>query len=209
MKKQKMLIALVALLVIGTVGVTFAYYTSSKTFTNQFVTGTYGTVIREKFESPSDWVPGDVTEKIVNVKNTGNVEIAARITVTETWTSKGGDILATNIIVAGEEEKIAMFTPGTNWVLNTDEKYYYNTIISSGETTQNFIENVTFNPNFSLVEDRDIECSLTTDAEGYTAQICTSKDTGYAGATYTLEIAVETIQADAATAANGWLHQYN
>lgn len=209
MKKHKLIISLVALLVIGTVGATFAYYTSSKSFTNKFVTGEYGTVIREKFESPSDWAPGDVTEKIVNVKNTGDVEIAARIAITETWTSKGGNDLSKVITVNNAEEKIALFTTGSNWVLNADGKYYYNTKISSGTTTQNFIENVTFNPNFALVKGRDIDCTEGTDAEGYMAQTCTSTTTGYAGATYTLVITVETIQADAATAANGWNHQYN
>lgn len=210
MKNKKSLIALVALLVVGVVGVTFAYYTSTKTFENSFTTGEYGTIIREKFDSPENWAPGDLTEKIVNVKNTGNVPVVARVTVEEAWTSKGGNTLSTEMTVNGSTEKIALFTPNSSWVKNdTDNKYYYNAILNKNDVSANFIESVTFNPNFSLVEGRDIECVPGTDTEGYSTQTCTSIDTGYAGANYTLTITVETIQADAATAENKWYHNYN
>ena len=70
-------------------------------------------------------------------------------------------------------------------------------MIASGITTQNFIENVTFNPNFELEEGADIECTESA-VDGTTTSKCTSLKSGYAGATYTLEITIETIQADQA-----------
>lgn len=54
---------------------------------------------------------------------------------------------------------------------------------------------VKFNPNFILKEGTDKECT-TTKADGKTTVSCENLNSGYAGATYTLEITIETVQAD-------------
>ncbi|MBQ9319041.1 MAG: hypothetical protein IJR82_05360, partial [Bacilli bacterium] len=92
-KKNKSLIALLLILTIGVVGLTVAYFSSTTTFENVFVTPEYGTEYIEKFTSPDNWKPGDVTEKTLEVKNSGSVDEAVRVKVEESWVSKNGTTL--------------------------------------------------------------------------------------------------------------------
>lgn len=199
MKNKKSLIALVALLVVGVVGATFAYYTNTATFENEFTTGKYEASFTETFKSPKDWTPGTTTEKKVVVTNTGNVDLVARVSYEEKWTSANNTDI-TNQATVGSE-KIALFTPTDNWLAGGDGYYYYSEVIAAGNSSTPFIESVTFNPNFVLVEERDYTCALDPNAAaGTIVQKCVNTETGFAGATYTLTIKVETIQADAAWA---------
>ena len=58
------------LLVVGTIGLltvlggTLAYFTTSTNITNKFKAALYQNEIVEVFESPSNWTPGTVTEKL-------------------------------------------------------------------------------------------------------------------------------------------------
>jgi len=194
MENKKALIALALVAIVGVVGATFAYYTSTATVENEFTTGTYGTTVTEVFTSPDDWTPGTTTEKVVNVTNTGNVPIAIRVKYTEKWTAADG-----TTVLSGESdgERVAQFETGSSWIKATDGYYYYNTNLTQNQTTSNFIESVTFNPNFELEEGRDIQCTEEKTDSEITIN-CESLTTGYAGATYTLAITVETIQADQA-----------
>jgi len=192
MENKKALIALALVAIVGVVGATFAYYTSTATVENEFTTGTYGTTVTEVFTSPDDWTPGTTTEKTVNVTNTGNVDIAVRVKYTEKWTAADG-----TTVLNGERdgERVAQFETGSSWVKGTDGYYYYNANLTQGQTTSNFIDEVTFNPNFELEEGTDIECTTEKTDAGTTVS-CEPLTTGYAGATYTLTMTVETIQAD-------------
>lgn len=78
MNNKKAIIALV-----GIVGATFAYFTSSATLSNEFKTGTYSTSVTEEFVSPDNWTPGTTTKKKVNVTNNGSVNVAVRTSYTE------------------------------------------------------------------------------------------------------------------------------
>ncbi|MBQ9318712.1 MAG: hypothetical protein IJR82_03700, partial [Bacilli bacterium] len=69
MKQKKNLMILLLIAIIGVVGLTVAYFSSTTTFENVFVTPEYGTEYIEKFTSPDNWKPGDVTEKTLEVKN--------------------------------------------------------------------------------------------------------------------------------------------
>jgi len=188
MKNKKSLIALFLLVLIGLVAGAFAYFTSSVTLKNEFSTHTYSAIITEKFTSPDKWTPGTTTEKIVNVTNTGNVEVAVRATYTEKWVAADGTTILEGI---RNNEKVALFDVGSDWIKGTDGYYYYNKTLAKDQTTSNFIESVTFNSNFVLVDGVDIKCTSTGTSSG-----CESLNTGYAGAKYTLKITVETIQAD-------------
>ncbi|MBQ9318216.1 MAG: hypothetical protein IJR82_01100, partial [Bacilli bacterium] len=77
-KRNKFLIALLLVLCVGLVGVTIAYFSSTTTFENEFQTSEYGTTYIEKFTSPDNWLPGDETEKTLQVTNSGNVDEAVR-----------------------------------------------------------------------------------------------------------------------------------
>lgn len=87
---------------VAVVGGTFAYYSSTQTFNNQFNTTNYGSVATEKF-NPKDgenWEPGEDVQKDVSVKNTGSGDIWVRVKFDEKWTkAKGGaEIIALSLL---------------------------------------------------------------------------------------------------------------
>lgn len=185
-KSKKSLIALAVIAIVGVVGGTFAYYTSTQSFDNIFNTKPYGTEFTEEFTSPEDWTPGTTTSKKVFAKNTGNVDVAVRVSYTEKWeTAKGTTIENTK---DGKSAAIINFADdNTDWKKSGDY-YYYNKRLAKNETTSSFIKSVTFNP--------DIEASVNCVTEG-NKKTCTSTGDGYDGATYTLTVNIETIQFDA------------
>ena len=73
-KNKKGIIILGGLSLLGVLGGTLAYFTTTTNIANKFKSGMYQNEIVEKFESPVNWTPGTVTEKkiSVNVKDIGN-----------------------------------------------------------------------------------------------------------------------------------------
>ena len=191
MKGKKILLMLTLAIILGIVSGTYAYFTSTTTLNNEFKTGTYATSVTEEFVSPDNWTPGTTMPKTVSITNKGTVDVATRAKYTEEWTAADGTILSG----IRDGEKVAQFTVGSNWIKATDGYYYYNDILTNGETSDEFISSVTFNPNFELEEGIDIECTNTNN-NGESVTKCESLNTGYAGATYKLDITIETIQAD-------------
>ena len=187
MTNKKSLIALLLVALVGVIGGTVAYYTSTSQLTNEFQTGTYSTSVKEEFTSPDNWTPGTTTTKKVNVTNNGSVSIAARATYTEKWTAQDG----TELDLTRDGEKVAQFTVGSDWEKATDGWYYYKDILDTYETSTDFISAVTFNPNFELKEGVDIKCeTIGTVGAGSVEIKCSNLDSGYAGATYTLDITI-------------------
>ena len=204
MKNKKSLIALIALAVVGVVGSTFAYFTTTQTFTNTFSTEVYKTVVSETFIPPTDWQPGDEVDKVVNVKNEGNVPVAVRVKLVQKWVNS----LDTELpLQAGAENSkfdvaVINFTNADDWTKNGDW-YYYNTILDTNDTTKPLFESVTYN-SLMTSELAGIVCETDIDDTTHTTtQTCTS-GSGYAGGKYTLEVTVQTVQADAALAEWGY-----
>ena len=191
MKGKKILLMLTLAIILGIVSGTYAYFTSTTTLNNEFKTGTYATSVTEEFVSPDNWTPGTTMPKTVSITNKGTVDVATRAKYTEEWKAADGTILSG----IRDGEKVAQFTVGSNWIKATDGYYYYNDILTNGETSDEFISSVTFNPNFELEEGIDIECTNTNN-NGESVTKCESLNTGYAGVTYKLDITIETIQAD-------------
>ena len=183
MKKKKSLFAIIVVLLILVVGATIAYFNSSTSFNNQFNIGDYNVVVREIFTSPSNWAPGDTTEKKIFAKNEGTVDAAVRIKYEETWTDSNGDEITT----IPNDAVILNFTTPSNWTKNdTDGYYYYNYYLKSGEETTSFIDSVTLNSDLN-----NTNC-----VEENGTKTCTSDVQGLAGATYTLTLTIETVQYD-------------
>ena len=193
MNSKKSLVALLLVALVGIIGGTYAYFTSVATLNNEFKTGTYATSVTEEFESPDNWIPGETTTKKVNVTNNGTVDVAARAIYTESWIASDGTVLSG----IRDGERVAQFIIGSDWEAANDGYYYYNDILTNGEISADFITEVTFNPNFKLEEGTDIECTREQVEDELTVS-CKNLDSGYAGATYRLDITVETIQADQA-----------
>ena len=187
--------ALIALALVGIVGGTFAYFTSTSRLNNSFQTGTYSTSVKEEFVSPDNWTPGTTTPKKVNVTNKGTVPIVARASFEETWVAANGDELDG----VRDDKLIALFDIGEDWIPAVDGYYYYNKVLGQNATSTYLIEEVTFNPDFKLVEGQDIHCeTIGTVGQGTAEVRCSNLTSGYAGATYTLNITIETIQEDKA-----------
>ena len=86
MNSKKSIIALLLVAIVGLVGLTIAYFTNTTTIENEFQTKAYATTYTEMFESPDNWTPGTTTPKTLVATNTGNVDQAVRISLSESWT---------------------------------------------------------------------------------------------------------------------------
>ena len=182
-KLTKLFVTIAIMLVIG-IGGTFAYYQNTISFENEFKTGKYGTEVTERFVSPTDWVPGDKTNKDVIVKNTGSICQNARVSYTESWQDKNGDPLP--LEKNGVRAAIIEFDNVNDWEKKGDY-YYYKEDIMPGQESNSFIKSVTYNP--------EVNNGYTCETVGNT-KTCTVDANGYAGGTYTLTINVETVQCD-------------
>lgn len=195
MKKmnKKPLIALLLLAVVGVVGGTFAYFTNEATFKNEFQTSTYQTEATETFTAPTNWKPGDTTPKTVVVTNKGDVPVAVRVSYTEKWVAADG---TTELPLQSDGKDVAVinFANQADWT-KTGNYYYYKdkAAVAKDASTSSFIESVTFNEEIVP----EMTCTETT-GTGTKTVSCAPAEGSYSGATYTLDIKVETIQQDAA-----------
>lgn len=193
MKKKNLLIVLL-LCMFCFIGGVLAYFTNTATIDNIFKTKPYSTKVEEKFESPENWTPGTTTNKTVTVENTGEVDVAVRVKLEGKWESSNKKVLDGKIL--GEEVAVLNFAPDytTNWELKEDGYYYYKTNLSPAAKTKNLLESVTFNSKAVASNN----CTTSTDEGTHTTTTtCASTGDGYDGATYTLKVTIETVQADA------------
>lgn len=193
-KDRKPLIALLLVLTLGLVGGTFAYFTSTDIFPNVFSTKPYMMEVVETFESPDGWTPGTTTNKSVIATNRGDVDAAVRVSFTEEWKDSEGNVLSLTD-EAGNAAAIINFNDSyPKWIKSTEngvDYYYYEVKLAKDESTNSFIESVTFNPNVAITTEND----CVEDSVNHT-KTCTTSTSGYAGGTYTLIIKVETVQYD-------------
>ena len=202
-KKNRTLVSIILILTIGLIGLTIAYFSNSTTIDNLFSTKEYGTTYTEEFVSPDNWLPGDTTDKIVTVTNSGQVDEAVRISYTEEWIPNDKNATLTGWIHAdgtksnheSEEElttderaAVINFTNPSDWT-KVGNYYYYNYKLAPGETTSSFIESVTFNASTKLGD----TCTPLT-SNGTTTITCNSSGSDYDNAKYTLTFKIETVQ---------------
>ena len=136
-----------SLLIIGVlcvIGYTIAYYTTSDTFNNEFNSGSYKMVVQERFESPSNWMPGDITPKTVTATNKGSTPAAVRIKFTPSWKDKNGNPLD---LVDENDNEVALINLSNNWEgswVYSNGYYYYNGSLKTNEIAPSLINSVTF-----------------------------------------------------------------
>jgi len=193
-KNKAPIIALVAVIALGIIGATFAYFQSTDTFTNQFQTKPYQMQVVETFNSPTDWVPGTTTNKTVVATNKGDVNAAVRVHFIESWVDANNQSLP--LQTGGQSAAIINYHSGyaTNWTSATESGttyYYYKRALAKNQSTTALIDSVTFNPNVTIsTTDNCVD-----DNVNHT-RTCTTTTTGYGGGKYTLTIVVETAQYD-------------
>ena len=142
-KNKKSLFALLLVAIIGVVGTTFAYFTSTDTFSNVFGTKPYKMEVVETFESPSNWTPGTTTEKKIIATNKGEVEAAVRVSYTEEWKDSTGAALA--LTDGTNRAAIINFSDdlSTKWIKSTEngvDYYYYKTKLAKDASTTSLIK---------------------------------------------------------------------
>ena len=205
MKNKKSIIALLIIAIVGIVGLTLAYFSNSTDIENQFKTKPYGSTVTEEFISPTNWTPGTTTDKTVVATNTGSVDEAVRIKLTESWTTANGGTLngwlhpdGTKSAHTTETElstdvraAVINFANNNEWT-KVGDYYYYDFKLAPGESTSSLIESVTFNAITKL----DDTCETTKDDGSEKVITCDSSGNDYDNATYKLTFKVETVQYD-------------
>ena len=182
MKNKKTIVAIIAVLLVVVVGVTFAYFQSTADFENLFNVGIYKVTTTEVFESPSNWAPGQEIPKTITTTNEGTIPAAVRVSYTEQWLDGDTDITSSipNGTVTINLDNTSDWTKEGNY-------YYYNYILEPEQTTSSFMKSVTLSSSIN-----GITCTPSND--GLT-QSCESSSP-IQGATYKLTITKETVQAD-------------
>ena len=198
MKKnyKPIMFLLLLMFVFVVVGGTIAYYTSNDTFENEFEAGKYKIETQEAFVSPENWTPGTTTPKTFSVTNKGTVDSAVKVCFTQSWVDANNaplnlkdthNNLAAVLNFASNSDKKWLEDCSNDGV--TKYCFYYYKKLEPNETTSNLLESVTFNPNVDIDSTRNC-----TTENGVTT--CTTTATGYAGAKYTLNVNIETVQYD-------------
>ena len=192
---KKPMIALVLVAVLGVVGTTIAYFTSTNTFPNVFGTKTYSMEVNEAFNAPSDWTPGTTTPKTITATNRGTVDAAVRVSMSENWQDASGNDLplfdSNNRFYSIINFATDLNTKWTRSVEGGKTYYYYKTKLGPNQSTTSLIQSVTFNPEADINGTPDCHSDPTTNTE-----VCTNTSSGHAGGQYTLNITVETVQYD-------------
>lgn len=188
MKNKKTLIAIAAIIAVGAIGTTIAYFTGIVSFDNIFHTSTYQTQVTETFTSPNDWKPCDVTPKEISVTNSGSIPIAARIKLEDYWKDKNGGDLA-DLTDGGVKLTSINFHSGweQKWELRNGW-YVYKTELAPGASTGTLIDSVSLSCNTNFAGE------VVFSANGLVGE---SAGTEYAGATFHVNATIQTIQADA------------
>lgn len=211
-KSKKSLVALVLVAVLGIVGVTIAYFTSTDTFENVFGTKPYSMEVTETFTSPDNWIPGTTTPKTVVATNKGDVDAAVRVSYTESWVDSNGNPLSLTDSATPTPNRAAVINFAndytTKWTKSTEggkDYYYYKTKLAKNASTSSLIQSVTFNPNVTIntsdtctytLNDNTTTTTKPADMTTVKSVTCRTTTDGYAGGTYTLTIKVETVQYD-------------
>lgn len=218
-KNRLALISIAALLVIGIIAGTYAYFSQNAQFPNVFKTKPFESTSTETFTPPEDWTPGTTTDKTVTTTNTGETNEIVRVWYEEKWVNANGAEISPVFGDPAESAAIKNLANTTDWVKGADgdkpaggtetnpfsDYYYYQKVLAPGEATSTFLDSVTFNPNVptdsttSKEEIKDAEGNVT----GYKSTT-TSTGNGYDGATYTLTVHVEVLQADKDAMAGAW-----
>lgn len=86
--KKRAALGLAGLAAVAAIGGTWAYWNQNLSVDNEFKAGNFDSDIVEEFKPETDWLPGETVEKVVSVKNSGNVDMAVMAKITQKWDGK-------------------------------------------------------------------------------------------------------------------------
>lgn len=106
--KKKAALGLAGIAAVAVIGGTWAYWNQDLTATNEFETGKYDSDLKEQFTPPEvgEWVPGESVDKKVWVTNSGDVDMAVGVVLSQEWTSESGSAPSL-LFPTGESEEYA------------------------------------------------------------------------------------------------------
>lgn len=209
MKNKKTIIAVALVCIIGIITGTFAYFSTTDVFHNLFDTEIYKNEITEVFESPQNWRPGDTTPKTVSVTNTGNVDMAVRISLYDEWRGPNNEFSwneyrdpdtridkpIAEINFSSDNMDSWYYVEGYG---NDPDVYYYKYKLAKSETTSPLIESVTFSPDFVIENDSNNSGTKETCTydESEHKKTCVVTPSEFSDWTYKLTIKIETTDFD-------------
>lgn len=192
-KKRTLVIAGASVLVLAIAG-TIAFNSDIISFANIFGLASDEMEFVEVFDSPDDWQPCQTYPKTAVVTNKNSDDRYVRMKINEYWRVKNSqtsvdDHETTDLPLTwtdgGVVKHFAIINTQNDdkWELKGDGWYYYKTALSPNETTDSYLESVTFN------------CEVNTVGEiRYSAGGLVSEDVpnGYADADYHVYIIFQT-----------------
>lgn len=88
--KKRAAMGLAGLAAAAVVGGTWAYWSQDLKVDNEFQTGKFDSDIVEKFTPEEGWLPGEKVDKVVSVKNSGDVDMATMVVIDNGWIDTTG-----------------------------------------------------------------------------------------------------------------------
>ena len=206
MKKNKIIAIFVLCALLLVSGGTLAYFNSRHVNETTLTTKVYSTQATQEYVSPENFLPGTLVNMNTKVTNTGEVEVAVRAKIEESWTSdneaslplyqtRNNKYYRTILFNTNSSQECLTTSCATDITsINADWTYsngyyYYKYYLGENDETTSLISKLLFN---SYIEN-DISCStdaLTGD------NVCLSTGNGYDNATYNLRLTFETVQSD-------------
>lgn len=83
--KKRAALGLAGLAAVAAIGGTWAYWNQNLSVDNNFQAGNFDSDIYEEFTPEENWLPGEKVDKLVKVTNSGNVDMAVMVKLTQRW----------------------------------------------------------------------------------------------------------------------------
>ena len=206
MKKRNILLIILLCVLLITLGGTLAYFNSRHVNETTLTSKVYSTRSTQTYTSPDNFLPGTLVNMNTKVTNTGEVEVAVRAKIEESWTSHNNASLPLYQTKSNKYYRTILFNTNSSQEclttscatditsINADWTYsngyyYYKYYLGEDDETTSLISSLLFN---SYIEN-DISCS-TNELTG--DNVCSSTGNGYDNATYNLRLTFETVQSD-------------
>lgn len=147
MTKKKTALIFASIIMVCGVGITLAYYFSKVDLENALETAVPGVGIVEKFETGSQFLPGEEVGKEVKFSNTGENDALIRVKFKEDWY----DVLTNQTTSCEPTEVLKEWTKywagkdTAEWIYGNDGWYYYTKILPAGDETNLILSSVKLN----------------------------------------------------------------
>ena len=209
MKTKIALSMLVILFVIAaSLGATMAWFTDEASVPeNIFEAGTVLIEADETWEygdKLENWNPGDCTEKIITVENSGTKAILVRAQFNESWTLKYELDENGNIDKDENGDPIEIEDPQPIFPDDSEWEDVVNMDLNDNEWF--FVDDLNDEANGYWYYDGVLEAGEVPDPITFITEVCLSGDADnkFQGATYTLEVTFEAIQASNNASGDAW-----